>query len=232
MKKILITGANRGIGLAFVRHYAAQGWRVSAACRSPEQAVALTAVEGDVQVRPLDVTDEAQMKRLASEIDSLDLLIHNAGIFAAGEEGLASIESERMLQVFRVNVLGPILLTQHLAPALNSGSCVAALTSGAGLLRAGAGSPGGQYSYGLTKAALARALHSLADDLRPQNVSVIGLNPGFVRTDMTQGSAVLPPLSPDESVAGLTAVLHRITLEQTGRFFNHDGSEAAWFIPS
>jgi NAD(P)-dependent dehydrogenase (short-subunit alcohol dehydrogenase family) len=228
MKSVLITGANRGIGLEFARQYAERSWRVWATCRNPEKAEELRVLGGDVRVCKLDVTDEARMQTLAAEIDSLDLLIHNAGIFAEGEAGLDSVDAEKMLNVFRVNMLAPVLLTKHLQGKLNSGGCVAALTSGAGVLWDEAREPGGQYSYGASKAALARALRALADDLRPRNITVAGLNPGYVRTDMTGGADSPAPLSPEESVAGMIAVLDRITLEQSGRFFNYDGAEAPW----
>lgn len=221
MKSVLITGASRGIGREFARQYAAHGWRVYAACRKPEEGSGCLA---------LDITDESQIERLAADVESLDLLIHNAGIFAAGEEGLEKIDDRKMTEVFRVNVIGPLLLTKYLLPKLNRGGCVAALTSGAGLLREELREPGGAYSYGASKAALARALQSLAADLHPRGITVVGLNPGYVRTDMTGGEHSPAPLSAAESVAGMITVLDRIAHEQTGRFFDYDGREAPWFV--
>lgn len=170
------------------------------------------------------------MQELASEIESLDVVIHNAGIFAQGEAGLDSVDAEKMLNVFRVNTLAPVLLTKHLLPKLNPGGCVAALTSGAGVLWDEDSEPGGQYSYGASKAALARALRALAADLKPKKIMVAGINPGFVRTDMTGGENSPAPLSPEESISGMIAVLDDLTLEQTGRFFNYDGTEAPWLL--
>jgi NAD(P)-dependent dehydrogenase (short-subunit alcohol dehydrogenase family) len=221
MKSVLITGASRGIGREFARQYAARGWNVVATCRRPEEGLGCLA---------LDVTNESQMERLAAEIDSLDLLIHNAGVFAEGEEGLQKIDAQKMTEVFRVNVIGPLLLTKHLLPKINSGGCVAALTSGAGVLREEPRDPGGSYSYGASKAALARALQSLAADLRPQNVAVIGINPGYVRTDMTGGKESPAPLSPEESVAGMMSVLDGVTPKKSGHIFSYDGAEAPWLL--
>lgn len=129
-----------------------------------------------------------------------------------------------------MNVIGPLRLTQHLLPTLNSGGCVAALTSGAGVLREEPREPDGSYSYGASKAALARALQSLAADLRPQNVTVIGINPGYVRTDMTGSKESPAPLSPEESVKGMITVLDRVTPGQSGHFLNYDGTEAPWLL--
>jgi len=120
--------------------------------------------------------------------------------------------------------------TQRREQTLTLGGCVAALTSGAGALWDEEREPGRPYSYGMSKAALARSLRTLADDLRPKDVTVVGINPGYVRTDMTGGENSPAPLSPEESVSGMIAVLEQLTLDQTGRFFNHDGAEARWLL--
>jgi NAD(P)-dependent dehydrogenase (short-subunit alcohol dehydrogenase family) len=235
---VLITGASRGIGLQYARAYAALGWRVFAACRRPERSPGLAQLLGEhgdaVTPVTLDVTDEAQIKAaavlVADQAGRLDVLVNNAGIFAEGEEGLETVDAASMHEVYAVNVVGPVLMCKHFADLLRAGQAarVANLTSGAGLLGARPPQPGSQYSYGATKAALNKVIRNLAADLRRHGVLVVGMAPGFVATDMTAGSPKTPPLTPEQSVAGQIKTLSRLTMDHTGRFFAHDGSECDW----
>jgi len=123
-----------------------------------------------------------------------------------------------MRRVFEVNCIAPLLLTQALLPCLRQpGGIVAALTSGAAQAPRQQTGPGGQYSYGASKAALNRAFATLKADLAPLGIITAAVGPGFVRTDMTAGSPTRPPLSVDESVPGMLALLERLTLDQSGR---------------
>jgi NAD(P)-dependent dehydrogenase (short-subunit alcohol dehydrogenase family) len=230
MGNVLITGASRGLGLEFVRQYAHAGWRVFAGVRRVE---AVGVSEG-IHPLPLDVEVESQMVSAARVLQErgvqLDLLVHNAGIFAEGEEGIGTLDAEKMVRVYRVNVMAPALLTQALLPVLKSpGAKVVALTSGAALLTSRFEGPGGQYSYGATKAALNKVLRQLHFDLHPRGMVVAGIGPGFVQTDMTAGSPVRPPLTPAQSVTGMREVIEKLGPEDGGRFFNHDGGACDWF---
>ena len=241
MQTILITGANRGLGLEFVRQYVERGDRVYAGCREPETAAELQTLSdahpGQIYALPLDMTDEATMdaarQRVEAQTESLDVLINNAGCYAPGEPGLFKVESAKMLRVFAVNAVAPVLMAQKFAPLLAKGKNprVASVVSGSALLFDQDGAPGKQYSYGASKAALNFMIRQMAFDLRPQNIINIGLEPGFVLTDMTRGSSVPPPLLPPESVRGMIAVLDRLDRTQTGRFFRWSGEKLNWLLP-
>jgi NAD(P)-dependent dehydrogenase (short-subunit alcohol dehydrogenase family) len=186
----------------------------------------------------LDVTDEVTMvaehERVAAvSAGRLDLLINNAGCFAPGEEGLAHVGMESMLHVFAVNAVGPVVLARILSDLLRAAapSAVVNLVSGSGLLTENEEQPGGQYSYGASKAALNVCVRKMAADLREGGVTVVGLGPGFVLTDMTKGAPVPPNLHPEESVRGMIRVIESLTLEQTGRFYGYDGRASRWFLP-
>lgn len=241
-RTVLVTGANRGLGLEFCRQYLEGGWFVFAGCRQPERAEALAALaQGHLgehlAVIRVDVTDEATLLAAHDSVtvrtDRLDLLINNAGCFAPGEEGLSHVGVESMLHVFHVNAVGPVVLVRIMADLLRAAapSAVVNLVSGSGLLTDHDEQPGGQYSYGASKAALNVCVRKMAADLRADGVTVVGLGPGFVLTDMTKDAPVPPQLHPDESVRGMIGVIESLSIEQTGRFFGYDGQECRWFLP-
>ncbi len=236
----LITGAGRGIGRELARQLAGEGWRVYAGVRNEGAGAGLEGEgQGRVTAVRLEVTDEGQARAAAERVMAgegrLDLLIHNAGIFAEGEEGLATVDSARMLRVYHVNAVAPVVLTRIFLPLLEAsgGAKIFTLTSGAGVLRRPDpgmwGGAGGQFSYGASKAALHMATRRLAAELRPRGIGVYGMAPGFVLTDMTRASKAPPPLRVEESAAGMRAVMARLTLEDTGRFYSYDGGECDWY---
>jgi NAD(P)-dependent dehydrogenase (short-subunit alcohol dehydrogenase family) len=238
MAYVAVTGSSRGIGLEFVRQYARRGDTVFATCRNPDQAQQLQALtrENPRQVVPmaLDVSCEEQIRaaanRIADQAGRLDILVNNAGCFAPGEEGLDTLDADSMLYVYHVNAVGPALMCKHLRPLLAKGHNprVIHLTSGAGLLGRGELSPGRQYSYGATKAALNKIIRSLAGDLRAEGILCCGMAPGFVATDMTAGSDRTPPLTPEESVSGMIETIDGLALAQTGEFYSHAGEICRW----
>lgn len=227
----LVTGASRGLGLAFTRQLLARGEVVYAAARDPHcEGLQALFTQFPDRCRPvaLDLVQEETFPpiaaRLAADGETLDRLIHNAGIFAVGEEGLETLDGPRMAEVLQVNVIGPLLLTRHLLPHLSQpGAIVAALTSGVGRPAKEREKPGLQYSYGISKAALFVALSKLDADLFPRGVTTVGLNPGFVQTDMTAGAPTRPPLTPDQSVQGMLKVLDHLTPKDSGQVFSHAG---------
>ncbi len=236
MKRVLITGANRGIGLEFARQFLERGDRVFAGCRDPDAATELREwaanYPGSLSVIALDVSDEASVAAaratVGGETSALDLLINNAGTFATGEQGLANVDAAKMAHVFAVNAIGPAIVAKHFADLLGRGTnpLLANLTSGVGLLTDRVGSPGGQYSYAASKSALNLVIRSLSFDLHPRGIAVIGIGPGYVRTDMTRGGSAT--LLPDESVRGMIATFDRITPADTGRFFSYLNREDDW----
>lgn len=240
---VLITGANRGIGFEFVKQYLARGARVFAGCRRPDAAEDLQALAGQSpdRCRPLqlDVADDAQVHAAAAEVarhvDHLDILVNNAGTLAADEGGLDGFDPERMLNVVRVNAIGPMLTTRAFRGMLAAASAgrMIALTSRVGVLRPGVPTGGQVSSYAISKAALHRAIPMIGAELRADRVIVAGMDPGWVATDMTAvPTGNRYQLSPAESVAGMIAAADRLTLDQTGQLWRWNGELSRWYPPA
>lgn len=225
MPSAFITGANRGIGLEFVRQYAAAGWRVHAACRDAAQATALDSIEGDVTVHALDVADDSQIEALARNLKDkpIDLLINNAGIL--DDDRFGQTDTATWLRAFRVNCIAPLHLLERLAPNLERGKLkrAVALTSRMGSITDNGS--GGDYIYRSSKAALNAAMKSAAIDLRSRGIVVAVLHPGWVKTDMGGPHAAVDVRT---SVSGLRSVIDSLSLKETGRFFSYDGKELPW----
>jgi NAD(P)-dependent dehydrogenase (short-subunit alcohol dehydrogenase family) len=232
MKRVLITGSNRGLGLALTRESLARGDRVFATCRHPDQADDLQALTADypdqLTILRLDVTDEqtidASAREVQSQEDGLDLLINNAGINPSGERP-GSLDTDTMLHTFHVNAVGPMIVAQRHLDLLRAGgdSKVVNISSTLGSLTRK--SSGGGYSYCGSKAALNMLTRTLAFDLRSDGITVAAIHPGWVRTDMG-GSAA--PLAPAESARGVLEVAYGLTPADTGKFYTYQGREAPW----
>ena len=228
----LVTGANRGLGLEFVRQLLARGDHVIAACRHPGKAQALNVLAGEhpgrLKVLPLELGDPRSHAELAREValvndgERLDLLINNAGVLRGGERfgqvALADLDAS-----FRTNAAGPFLLTQALAEQLADGGKVANLSSEVGSigLRQEFRTP----SYAIGKAAQNMATTLLAQALAARGITVVALHPGWVRTDMGGPQAAL---TPQESVAALLTLLQKVGLEQSGSFLDWQGDPLPW----
>lgn len=226
MPTILITGANRGLGLEFARSYAADGWRVHACCRHPEKAKDLSAVHGDIVVHRLDVTDGLQVAGLARELIDvpIDVLLNNAGAFGP-RTGFGEIDYDAWQPVFALNVFAPLRMAErfvgHIAESerkqiINITSYMGSITES---------NAGGSYIYRSSKAALNMIAKCLSVDLAPRGITVVNIHPGWVRTDMGGENA---SLSPAESVAAMRKVFGRLTFKDNGSFLNHDGSTIPW----
>ncbi|MCX7946062.1 MAG: SDR family oxidoreductase [Hydrogenophilus sp.] len=218
---VVITGANRGIGLALTRRYAGRGERVIAFCRaaSPE----LKEIAGVEVVEGMDVAAEDAPERFAGALAGrrVGVMVHNAGVFA--ETPLGAVTAETLLTLYRVNAMAPLLLTQAALASLPPGSKVALVTSRMGSIEDNGS--GGYYAYRMSKAALNAAGKSLAIDLRPRGVAVAILHPGFVRTRMVGFAG---DITPEESAAGLVARIDALTLETSGSFWHQNGSVLPW----
>lgn len=231
MKRVLITGSNRGLGLAFARENLDRGNRVFATCRRPDEAGDLRRLREQnldrLTILRLDVTAEetieAAADAVADTVDGLDLLINNAGINP--EEDLGSLDAETMLHTFHVNAVGPMLVAQGHLDLLRAGddARIVNISSTSGSLAQK--STGGGYSYSSSKAALNMLTRAMAFDLRSEGIVVMAIHPGWVRTDMGGASA---PLSPVKSAQGVLDVAFDVTLDDTGSFFRHDGRAAPW----
>ena len=226
MPRVFITGAGRGIGLEFARQYLADGWRVHGTVRSDSGADALGALDGDVSVHRMDVTDQTQVDAVAAAVndEAVDLLINNSGIY--GPRGLAPAEMDydAWAEVLQVNALAPFRVAAALTPHLarSSGGTMLNITSRQGSIEQ---ADGGLYIYGSSKAALNAAMRHLAMDLRSAGITVVLMHPGWVRTDMGREMA---PLSVEESVSSMRQVVAGLTPDDTGRFLNYDGTEIPW----
>ena len=223
---VLITGSNRGIGLALARAYAADGWRVIAACRAPDDARELQALAGDVSLHRLDVTDQDQIAALAADVTSpIDILINNAGIYGPRRPAFGELDAVAWAEVLHVNAIAPIKVAEafveHVADSERK--TMAFLSSRMGSI--GENSSGGTMIYRSSKAALNAAVKSLAIDLAPRGIKAIVLHPGWVKTDMGGAGA---PITPEESVAGLRRVIDGVTARVSGRFWSTEGAEISW----
>jgi NAD(P)-dependent dehydrogenase (short-subunit alcohol dehydrogenase family) len=227
MPTCLITGANRGIGLEFVKQYAADGWRLHATCRRPEDAAKLSEIEGDVQVHPLDVTDFARIEALARKLsgEPIDLLINNAGIYGPRVTPYDGIDYAAWAEVLRVNTMAPVKVSAVFADAVAKSELkrIVAISSQMGSIADN--SSGGSYIYRSSKAGLNAAMKSLAHDLAGKKIAVAVLHPGWVRTDMGGSGATIDPF---ESVAGMRQVIDGLRPEASGSFFAYDGRELPW----
>jgi NAD(P)-dependent dehydrogenase (short-subunit alcohol dehydrogenase family) len=225
MPTVFLTGASRGLGLEFARQYAAEGWRVVATARQPERAAALRAVAGAVEIHPLDVADFAAARRLAERLGdvAIDVLIANAGI--AGPRGMTAeaVDGEAWAEVFRVNAMAPLAVAGAFLRQLGRGRERKAIAITSRLGSIAANNEGGMYVYRSSKAALNAAWRSFALD-HPEIIAAV-IHPGWVRTDMGgPGGAIAPA----ESVAGMRRVIAGMTTQDSGRFFNYDGTPIPW----
>ncbi|MBF5045002.1 SDR family oxidoreductase [Aggregicoccus sp. 17bor-14] len=227
---LVITGANRGIGLELVRQALARGDRIHAGVREPARAEALTALaegaQGRLRVGALDVASDASVRAFAAQVQGpVHVLVNNAGL-RVRPDALEPLDLDGALQAFQVNALGALRVTGALLPRLReagSGARVVNLSSSLGSI-AGNDS-GGAYGYRMSKAALNMATRSLAGDLRPEGLLAVALSPGWVRTDMGGGEA---PVGVEESAAGLLAVIDGLCPEQSGRFLDFRGQPLGW----
>ena len=229
MPTVFITGANRGLGLEMARQYVADGWRVLACCREPDQAEALRALGngGGVEIHALDVSDHGQVDALADRLrgTAIDLLINNAGVLGGHDhQGFGDIDYDTWEDVLRVNLLAPVKVAEAFADhvAASERKTIAFLSSGLGSI---ANAGGGFYMYGTSKAALNMAVKSMAIDLKPRGIAVVATHPGWVQTDMGGAGA---DITPQASVSGLRRVFDSVGPADSGRFLRYDGEALPW----
>jgi NAD(P)-dependent dehydrogenase (short-subunit alcohol dehydrogenase family) len=228
---VLVTGANRGLGLEFVRQYAADGWRVYAGCRAPSAADALQALAaasaGLLSIHALDVRDRASIQRLAAELagQPIDLLINNAAIWGSAKQVLGGLDDRIWAEVLDVDVVGPVRVTEAFLEnvAASVRRTVVMLSSRLGSIALD--DSGGRLMYRAAKAGLNAVARSLAVDLAPRGIVCVALSPGWARTDMGGPQA---PLSPVDSITGMRRVIEGLDLTQSGQFLAYDGTTVPW----
>jgi NAD(P)-dependent dehydrogenase (short-subunit alcohol dehydrogenase family) len=230
---VLVTGANRGIGLALARAYAARGWRVIATARRPAEAVelrALAASDPDVTLETLDVTDHGQVDALATRLRGrpIDVLINNAGIIGdRATQVLGRFDYAVAREVFETNTLAPMKMAEALLPNLLAGrqKKLVTLSSSEGSITQ-VDSPR-IYWYRSSKAAVNMAMRNLAFAVKKDSVAVALVNPGPVATDMMKNARI--PLQPvDEAAGKVIGIIDTLTLETTARFWDYAGGELPW----
>ena len=232
-RNVLVTGANRGLGLALVRQVLARGERVVATCRQPGKATALNALAGEypgrLHVLPLDVAEPKSRAELVRELPlvlgeagRIELLLNNAGVLHSGER-FGHLDQATLEDSLRINAVGPFLLAEALAPHLADGAKVANLSSVMGSIatRGEFRSP----SYCASKAAQNMLNVQLARALAPRGIVVLALHPGWVRTDMGGEAA---ELAPDEVAAGLLRVIDGAGPAESGQFLDWRGQSVPW----
>jgi NAD(P)-dependent dehydrogenase (short-subunit alcohol dehydrogenase family) len=231
MPVVLITGANRGLGLEFARQYLADGWQVFASCRDPASASALQrlakAGSGKLTVVSMDVTDAESVRKAARQLDgvAIDLVINSAGVIGVSGQRAGNVDYASWAQVLDVNAMGPLRVLEafidHIARSKRK--LVVTITSGMGSI--GDNTSGGSIAYRSSKAAVNMVMRSAAIDLAPRRISCVVVNPGWVKTDMGGPSATL---TPQESVTALRRLIETLGLNNSGKFYHYDGSEYPW----
>lgn len=217
---VVITGGNRGIGLALVKACLARGDTVHVTCRNSSDELNAT---GATVHTGVDISNPDSLAVALAPLQdiSIDWLINNAGVL--GRESLEDWEPNTIDYQFRVNALGPLLVTQTLLPAMHAGSKIGLVTSRMGSM-ADNGS-GGYYGYRMSKAALNAAGVSLANDLKARDIAVALLHPGFVQTEMVNNAG---DVTPEVAAAGLIQRLDELSMESTGTFYHANGDVLPW----
>ena len=223
MANVVITGANRGIGLELAKLYAARGDLVTAICREAGDEIEDIA---DQTISGIDVTNEQVPEGLQTILAELvegkiDLLINNAGIFQ--NETLDNMDADSIRQQFEVNTIAPLMIAHALLPLMGEGSKIANITSRMGSLEDN--TSGAYYGYRASKAALNAVGKSLAMDLKPRGIAVAQLHPGFVQTRMVGFNG---DITPEQAAEGLAQRIDELSLENTGGFWHSNGQQLPW----
>lgn len=233
---VLITGSNRGIGLAFAKYYAEQGWNVLATCRKPESAEDLKALQAKypkLRIEQLDVTDHARIDFLAEKYTDqpIDLLVNNAAILGPlPQQKVGALDFDLFQKVMAINVYGPLKMSEAFADhvAASEQKKIVALSSGLGSLSTTGNMPGFYY-YRISKTGLNMAMRGLRTDLKGRGIIVALIAPGMVGTQLLADSGWTgKSLTPEESVAGMTEIIAALTPEDKGTITNTDGKTIPW----
>ena len=228
IETVLISGANRGLGLALTERFAKAGWKVIAGCRNPGTAAALAALQAqfEVQICKLDVTNPDDIAQLADQLgaEPIDALINNAGILDSNRTDISEIGDDEWRQIFAINSIAPVRMALafkgHLKRSPNPR--IVTVSSEMGSLNR---SLDGAIAYRASKAAVNKAMQALATNFASDGITVCPIHPGWVRTDMGGAQAAI---SPEESASGIFDLTTSLTKEMSGRFWTWDGTEHPW----
>ncbi len=230
MPTVLVTGANRGLGLEFIKQYSEAGWEVIGTCRdlgSAVEASGLADVIPNIELYPLEVTDTASISALADGLRGkpIDLLLLNAGVMGTASSNLGELDQENFLHSMSVNTVTPALMIQAFREHVvaSEKKLIVGMSSILGSIAGN--SDGGLYSYRASKAGLNAVLKSACNDLRADGVTVVAMHPGWVQTDMGGEGATI---TTGVSINGMRKVIDGLGAEDSGRFLVYDGSELPW----
>ncbi|RUR29054.1 SDR family oxidoreductase [Vreelandella nanhaiensis] len=217
---VLITGANRGVGLALAAHYRDEDWQVIGVCRQSSEELKRVA---DRVIEGIDVTKPEDVERLVQALDSqkLDLLINNAGLLR--DESLGHLDFDSIREQMEINAYAPLRVCEALLPLMQDGSKIANITSRMGSIADN--DSGGRYGYRASKAALNAFGKSLAMDLKPRGIAVAQIHPGYVKTRMVNFGGMI---SPQEAATGIAACIKTLTQENSGGFWHSNGESLPW----
>jgi len=227
---VMIIGANRGLGLEWVRQWLERDARIFATARDPDNSGELQSLQNDyperLSIHQVDVASDESVQRFKEELGdiSLDILIHNAGVM--GRAGLESLETDKVLEVLNINSVGALRTVRAMIEPLQRSpgrSKIALITSLMGSIEDNRS--GGSYAYRMSKAALNMAGKSMAVDLAPDHIDVMILHPGWVKTDMGGPSA---RIGPEESIHGMMKLLDKLDSSLSGTFWHTNGNELPW----
>ncbi len=231
MATVLITGANRGLGLEFCRQYAEQDWHVIACSRNPDDAFDLNNLASrhpNIQLEQLDVSALEQIDALSRKLAglSIDVLINNAGIYADNKSNsLGHFDYQAWTNSLLINTQAPVKMTEAFLPHIKKSDkkLIVAISSLMGSVADN--DSGGSIFYRSSKAALNAAMKSVAIELKNQSVGVLIFHPGWVKTDMGGPDALI---NAEQSVAGMRALIANFSLDQSGSFVKYDGTPMPW----
>jgi NAD(P)-dependent dehydrogenase (short-subunit alcohol dehydrogenase family) len=232
MSTVLVTGANRGLGLGFAGAYADLGWQVIACCRHPSPALlALDERHQALRVESLDVSDRAAIDALAARLDgtAIDVLLNNAGTygrlgFAEGgvaDQAFGNTNYENWEQVLRVNLFGPMKMAEAFLQHVERSKQKKIVTLSSMMGSMGLNNSGGMYAYRTSKAAVNMMMHSMGIDLASRGIIAVAMHPGWARTDMGGPGA---EIDPSEAVSGVMDVIAKLSVEHVGQLTAYDGS--------
>ncbi len=226
--QVLITGANRGIGLEFTRQYAQDGWKVLACCRDPQSAIELQALassKNNIQVLALDVSDFNQIDALTLQLknEAIDLLINNAGVLPQSSFG--DTNYDEWAQAFKINTMASLKTAESFVQHVTRSQLKKIVTLSSKMGSIDDNSGGESYIYRSTKTAVNMVMKSLSIDLKPYGISVLTVHPGWVQTDMGGANGLV---NTHTSVSGLRRVIESLSLETTGQFIAYDGKSINW----
>ena len=230
MTNVLITGANRGLGLGFVKKYLGKNVHVVCTTRDIPSSKELLAIKerfpDNLEIFELDLLKENAGGTLSNLLGDrpIDILINNAGVGSSNQH-FKAVLPKPWLEVLKVNLIAPLMVTQSVIDNVKKGSDkkICFLSSQLGSIADN--TSGGMYIYRSSKTGLNQLVKSLSVDLKPQGITVVSLHPGWVKTDMGGPNA---PVSIDESIEGMMKVIDTTNIRDTGRFLNYDGKELPW----